>query len=248
MAERLDVAIVSRGLATSRTRATKIIQAGLVTVDGKVQTKPATPVEADADIQIQEDTKWVSRAALKLLAALEDFGIDPKGRLALDIGASTGGFTQVLVEHGAIKVLAVDVGHSQMAELVANHTRVINLEKTNAKDLTLEMTNTLLGGLASIAVADVSFISVTHVLPAIVASTSADSDIILLIKPQFEVGKGRVKQGIVVSEDLREEAIAKVVDAATALHLEQKGLIDSPIVGTHGNHEYLIWLGKRKSI
>lgn len=247
MAQRLDVAIVSRGLASSRTRATKIIQAGLVSVDGSVQTKPSTLVEDNVKILIQEDTKWVSRAALKLLAALETFGIDPKKRLALDIGASTGGFTQVLVASGASRVLAVDVGHSQMAPEVAADPLVINLEKTNAKDLTPEMTTSLLGGLADLAVADVSFISVTHVLPAINKSTTPGADIILLIKPQFEVGKGRVKQGIVIIAELREEAIAKVIEAATALGLEQKGLIDSPIIGTHGNHEYLIWLQKQKS-
>ena len=237
---RLDALLASRGLAKSRTAASKLIQDGRVTVAGTAIVKPSAPVRPSAPIHVAGADEWVSRAALKLLGALDTFGVDPSDRVALDVGASTGGFTQVLLSRGARRVVALDVGHGQVDPLVALDSRVAVVEGTNARNLTAEAYLALDPAAAetSLVVGDLSFISLRLVLPALVESVPAD-DFVLLVKPQFEVGRGGVREGIVRDPALRNDALMNVLWAAWDLGLGTSGLAGSPIVGTHGNHEYL---------
>lgn len=237
---RLDALLASRGLAKSRTAASKLIQDGRVTVAGTAVVKPSAPVRPSAPIHVAGADEWVSRAALKLLGALDTFGVDPSDRVALDVGASTGGFTQVLLSCGARRVVALDVGHGQLDPLVALDSRVAVVEGTNARNLTAEAYLALDPAAAetSLVVGDLSFISLRLVLPALVESVPAD-DFVLLVKPQFEVGRGGVREGIVRDPALRNDALMNVLWAAWDLGLGTSGLAASPIVGTHGNHEYL---------
>ncbi|MCC8907487.1 TlyA family RNA methyltransferase [Curtobacterium sp. C2H10] len=237
---RLDALLASRGLAKSRTAASKLIQDGRVTVAGTAIVKPSAPVRPSAPIHVAGADEWVSRAALKLLGALDTFGVDPSDRVALDVGASTGGFTQVLLSRGARRVVALDVGHGQLDPLVALDSRVAVVEGTNARNLTAEAYLALDPAAAetSLVVGDLSFISLRLVLPALVESVPAD-DFVLLVKPQFEVGRGGVREGIVRDPALRNDALMNVLWAAWDLGLGTSGLAASPIVGTHGNHEYL---------
>ena len=237
---RLDALLASRGLAKSRTAASKLIQDGRVTVAGTAVVKPSAPVRPSAPIHVAGADEWVSRAALKLLGALDTFGVDPSDRVALDVGASTGGFTQVLLSRGARRVVALDVGHGQLDPLVALDSRVAVVEGTNARNLTAEAYLALDPAAAetSLVVGDLSFISLRLVLPALVESVPAD-DFVLLVKPQFEVGRGGVREGIVRDPALRNDALMNVLWAAWDLGLGTSGLAASPIVGTHGNHEYL---------
>jgi 23S rRNA (cytidine1920-2'-O)/16S rRNA (cytidine1409-2'-O)-methyltransferase len=237
---RLDALLASRGLAKSRTAASKLIQDGRVTVAGTAVVKPSVPVRPSAPIHVAGADEWVSRAALKLLGALDTFGVDPSDRVALDVGASTGGFTQVLLSRGARRVVALDVGHGQLDPLVALDSRVAVVEGTNARNLTAEAYLALDPAAAetSLVVGDLSFISLRLVLPALVESVPAD-DFVLLVKPQFEVGRGGVREGIVRDPALRNDALMNVLWAAWDLGLGTSGLAASPIVGTHGNHEYL---------
>ena len=239
---RLDLALVARGLARSRTVARAAIEAGRVTVNGRAIVKPAHPVEESAQIEIDGDDRYVSRAALKLVAALDVAEIDVTGMLALDLGASTGGFTQVLLERGARQVIALDVGHGQLAPELRRDPRVVVVEGENARALDGERL-IVASGVAerpAIVVADLSFISLTLVLPAIVATVGTDLPIVLLIKPQFEAGRQGIREGIVRSAAVREDAIMSVLWAASDLGLLASELISSPIVGTGGNHEYLV--------
>ncbi|WP_254790849.1 TlyA family RNA methyltransferase [Curtobacterium sp. MCBA15_016] len=237
---RLDALLASRGLAKSRTAASKLIQDGRVTVAGTAIVKPSAPVRPSAPIHVAGADEWVSRAALKLLGALDTFGVDPSDRVALDVGASTGGFTQVLLSRGARRVVALDVGHGQLDPVVALDSRVAVVEGTNARNLTAEAYLALDPAAAetSLVVGDLSFISLRLVLPALVESVPAD-DFVLLVKPQFEVGRGGVREGIVRDPALRNDALMNVLWAAWDLGLGTSGLAASPIVGTHGNHEYL---------
>lgn len=237
---RLDALLASRGLAKSRTAASKLIQDGRVTVAGAAVVKPSAPVRPSAPIHVAGADEWVSRAALKLLGALDTFGVDPSDRVALDVGASTGGFTQVLLSRGARRVVALDVGHGQLDPLVALDSRVAVVEGTNARNLTAEAYLALDPAAAetSLVVGDLSFISLRLVLPALAESVPAD-DFVLLVKPQFEVGRGGVREGIVRDPALRNDALMNVLWAAWDLGLGTSGLAASPIVGTHGNHEYL---------
>jgi 23S rRNA (cytidine1920-2'-O)/16S rRNA (cytidine1409-2'-O)-methyltransferase len=237
---RLDALLASRGLAKSRTAASKLIQDGRVTVAGTAIVKPSAPVRPSAPIHVAGADEWVSRAALKLLGALDTFGVDPSDRVALDVGASTGGFTQVLLSRGARRVVALDVGHGQLDPLVALDSRVAVVEGTNARNLMAEAYLALDPAAAetSLVVGDLSFISLRLVLPALVESVPAD-DFVLLVKPQFEVGRGGVREGIVRDPALRNDALMNVLWAAWDLGLGTSGLAASPIVGTHGNHEYL---------
>jgi 23S rRNA (cytidine1920-2'-O)/16S rRNA (cytidine1409-2'-O)-methyltransferase len=237
---RLDALLASRGLAKSRTAASKLIQDGRVTVAGTAIVKPSAPVRPSAPIHVAGADEWVSRAALKLLGALDTFGVDPSDRVALDVGASTGGFTQVLLSRGARRVVALDVGHGQLDPLVALDSRVAVVEGTNARNLTAGAYLALDPAAAetSLVVGDLSFISLRLVLPALVESVPAD-DFVLLVKPQFEVGRGGVREGIVRDPALRNDALMNVLWAAWDLGLGTSGLAASPIVGTHGNHEYL---------
>jgi 23S rRNA (cytidine1920-2'-O)/16S rRNA (cytidine1409-2'-O)-methyltransferase len=241
---RLDAAIVVRGLARSRTSAAKLIAAGRVTVDGRGVVKASAPVDDASEIVVALPDHYVSRGAHKLLAALDAFGVDPSERLALDVGASTGGFTQVLLERGARHVLAVDVGHGQLSVPVKGDPRVSDIEGVNVRYLTRELLASASGisEVPDLVVGDLSFISLTQVLPAVQASASPDSDFVLLIKPQFEVGRTGVREGIVRDAVLRADAVMGVLWSAWDLGLGVAGLIESPIVGTHGNQEYLCML------
>lgn len=238
---RLDALLAVRGLAKSRTAAAKLIQAGRVTVGGTAVVKPSAPVTPDAPIDVDSSDEWVSRAARKLVGALDAFDVDPAGLVALDVGASTGGFTQVLLHRGARRVVALDVGHGQLDPLVALDPRVVVVEGVNARNLTAEDYVALDESAAETAlvVGDLSFISLRLVLPALAEAVPAD-DFVLLVKPQFEVGRGGVREGIVRDPGLRADALTNVLWAAWDLGLGTSGLAPSPIVGTHGNHEYLV--------
>lgn len=245
MTARLDAALSARGLARSRTHAASLIAAGLVTVDGRPVVKPSTPVADDAALDVAGADHYVSRAAHKLLAALDGFDITVRGRVALDMGASTGGFTQVLRERGAEPVFAVDVGHGQLAAEVAADAGVIAVEGFNVRYMTPENLREASGVFAgpSVVTGDLSFISLLHVLPAVRQVAAPEADIVLLIKPQFEVGRTAVRGGLVTDPVLRAEAVETVLWAAWDQGLGTRGVQASPLPGTHGNVEYLAWFG-----
>ena len=240
----MDAALAARGLARSRTHAHELIEKGVVRVDGKPCIKPAHKVSELAVLEIEGLDHYVSRAAHKLIAALDAFAVPVGGRLALDVGASTGGFTQVLLERGAAHVVALDVGRAQISPKLRGDERVSIIEGVNARYLTRENLDGLLKReyLPDLVVADLSFISLTQVIPALIATASATADYVLLIKPQFEVGRTGVKEGIVTNPSLREDAINTVLWHAWDYGLGVSGLISSPILGGAGNHEYVVWL------
>ena len=244
MSPRLDAALAERGLARSRTHAATLIADGLVSVDGRVVVKSSTAVETDAEIVVAGADHYVSRAAHKLIAGLEAFAVDPSGRVALDMGASTGGFTQVLRERGAEPVFAVDVGHGQLAPAIRGDAGVIVVEGFNVRYMTRESLVTATGVAAppSIVTGDLSFISLELVLPAVVEVCAEGADVVLLIKPQFEVGRTAVKGGLVTDPTLRVDAVERVLWSAWDAGLGTLGIISSPIAGTHGNSEYVAHL------
>lgn len=239
---RLDAALVERGLARSRAMARAAIEAGRVTVDGRPVVKPAHPVAEDSAVVVEGDDRYVSRAAQKLLAGLDAAGIDAHGMLALDLGASTGGFTQVLLERGARQVIALDVGHGQLAPELRADPRVVVVEGENARDLTAERLAAVAGtpDRPDLVVGDLSFISLRLVLPAIVATVGTAVPLVLLIKPQFEAGRQGIREGVVRDAAVREDAMMGVLWAAFDLGLDVAALVSSPIVGSGGNHEYLV--------
>jgi 23S rRNA (cytidine1920-2'-O)/16S rRNA (cytidine1409-2'-O)-methyltransferase len=241
---RLDAALAERGLARSRTHAAKLIADGLVTVDGVGVVKASATVADGQSIVVASTDHYVSRAAHKLIAALDAFGVAVQGRLVLDVGASTGGFTQVLLERGARRVIALDVGHGQLVDAIRADPRVSVVEGSNARALNPQ-TLAHQSGIAEIptlVVGDLSFISLTIVLPALVETVGRTADFVLLIKPQFEVGRTGIREGIVRDARLREDAINGVLWVAWDLGLPTAGIHPSPIVGNSGNHEYLVWL------
>lgn len=240
--ERLDRALAELGLARSRSHATELIASGSVSIDGVVAAKPGARVHTGASLTVLGGDHYVSRGAHKLVSALDTFGIDPHARLALDLGASTGGFTQVLLERGAREVLAVDVGHGQLAEVIRQDKRVRVVEGCNARNLDAAMLAELTGvdELPSLVVADLSFISLTLILPAIARCAASGADLALLIKPQFEVG--RVKDGIVRGPELWAQAIDMVLASAAENGFATRGLARSPIAGGEGNREFLVHL------
>jgi 23S rRNA (cytidine1920-2'-O)/16S rRNA (cytidine1409-2'-O)-methyltransferase len=242
--QRLDAALAARGLARSRTHAATLIAAGVVTVDGRPVVKPALKVAESAMLEVAASDHYVSRAAHKLLAALDEFAVDPAGRVVLDAGASTGGFSQVLLERGARTVLAVDVGHGQLAPELHDAPGLVLVEGCNVRNLDRDVLAELTGVAEppSLVTADLSFISLTTVLPALRATAADDAEFVLLVKPQFEVGRGGVREGVVRSAALRSEAVANVLWAAFDLGLGTAGVLSSPILGTHGNFEYLVHL------
>lgn len=244
MTPRLDAAVAARGLARSRTHAAALIAAGEVTVDGRPVVKPSASVADDAVIEVAATDHYVSRAAHKLIAALDAFGVDVAGRVALDMGASTGGFTQVLRERGADPVIAVDVGHGQLAASVGADDGVIAVEGFNVRHMTPASLASAAGTDAapSVITGDLSFISLTHVLPAAAAVAAPGADLVLLVKPQFEVGRTAVKGGLVTDPALRADAVERVLWAAWDAGLGTLGVIASPIAGTHGNREYVAHL------
>jgi len=242
---RLDAALAERGLARSRTHAAKLIADGLVTVDGIPVVKASAPVGESQSIEVAPSDHYVSRAAHKLVAALDGFEVSPEGRLALDVGASTGGFTQVLLERGARQVIATDVGHGQLAPGIRSDPRVRVVEGSNARYLTAEILaqESGLDEVPTLVVADLSFISLTTVLPALVATVGLGADFVLLVKPQFEVGRTGIREGIVRDAGLRDDAVMGVLWAAWDLGLGTGGVLPSPIAGNSGNREYLVRLG-----
>ena len=243
MTKRLDLALVERGLVRTRARARDAILRGHVTVDGKLAVRPAMTVEPDAAIALDDPASgYVSRGSLKLIAALDRFGYSPTGRVALDIGASTGGFTQVLLERGAAKVFAIDVGHGQLDPALAADPRVVSREGVNARDLVPGD----IGEPAAAIVADVSFISLRLVLPPVLALAGPAAWGIFLVKPQFEVGREALgKGGIVRDPGLAERSAADIAGwLETAIGWRVDGIILSPIEGGDGNREFL--LGARR--
>jgi len=241
---RLDAALAARGLARSRTHAARLIADALVTVDGRSVVKPSTRVADTQTIVVADSDHYVSRAAHKLLAALDGFAIPVAGRVALDAGSSTGGFSQVLLERGVERVISVDVGHGQLDPGVASDRRVRSVEGFNVRYMTQE-TLADASGIAQqpdLVVGDLSFISLQTVLPAITRTAASGADLVLLIKPQFEVGRGGVREGIVHSAALREDAVSGVLWSAWDCGFGTAGLLPSPLAGAHGNREYLVWL------
>jgi 23S rRNA (cytidine1920-2'-O)/16S rRNA (cytidine1409-2'-O)-methyltransferase len=240
---RVDAELVRRGLARSRQQAAELIGAGRVTIDGMPAAKPATAIAVSATLTVERDERtWVSRGAHKLIGALDAFGLSADGRRCLDAGASTGGFTEVLLDRGAREVAAVDVGYGQLAWSLRNDPRVIVLERTNVRELTADM----IGGTVDLVVADLSFISLATVLPALTACASDDADIVPMVKPQFEVGKDRVGAGGVVSDpQLRRDAVLGVARRAAELHWHTVGVTASPLPGPSGNVEYFLRLRGR---
>lgn len=243
---RLDAELVRRHLARSREHASELIAAGRVRVSGAVATKPATGVTTDVAIVVRDDPErpdFVSRGGHKLAGALDAFaargGVTVEGRRCLDAGASTGGFTDVLLRRGAAEVVAVDVGYGQLAWSIRQDPRVLVRDRTNIRDLTLEHT----AGPVDVVVGDLSFISLTLVLDALVAVTDPHGDLALMVKPQFEVGKERVGKGGVVRElELRAEAVATVAAAAESRGWGAVDVVTSPLPGPSGNVEFFLWL------
>ena len=241
---RVDAELVRRGLARSRQQAAELIGAGRVTIDGMPAAKPATAIAVGATLTVEGDNErtWVSRGAHKLIGALDAFGLSVDNRRCLDAGASTGGFTEVLLDRGAREVVTVDVGYGQLAWSLRNDDRVIVHERTNVRELTADA----IGGSVDLVVADLSFISLATVLPALTSCASDDADIVPMVKPQFEVGKDRVGAGGVVSDtQLRAEAVLAVARRAAALQWQTVGVTASPLPGPSGNVEYFLHLRAR---
>ena len=236
--QRLDQILVDRGLAESRTRAQALVLSGIVFAGDRRLDKPGTSVAVDIELRVKgKDHPWVSRGGLKLAHALEAFDLSPKGAVCIDVGASTGGFTHVLLENGAAKVYAVDVGHGQLAWSMRNDERVVVLERTNARHLTVEH----IPEPADWVVCDASFIGLATVLPAALALTKPGAQLATLIKPQFEAGRENVgKGGVVRDPDVHAAVCARVKEWVEAQGWEVQGIATSPITGPEGNVEFLL--------
>jgi 23S rRNA (cytidine1920-2'-O)/16S rRNA (cytidine1409-2'-O)-methyltransferase len=235
---RLDVLLVSRGLAPTREKAQGLILAGLVEVDGRRVDKAGTAVREDAEVSVAgPEHPYVSRGGIKLAAALDAFRLDPSGLVCADVGASTGGFTDCLLQRGALRVYAIDVGYGQLDARLRADPRVISLERVNARALSREH----LPEPPALAVMDVSFISVRLVLPALVPLLAPGAAVVVLVKPQFEAGRSEVgRGGIVRSEAVRQRVVSNLTDFARSSGLEVSGSIPSPIKGAKGNQEFLL--------
>ncbi|MBR6653456.1 MAG: TlyA family RNA methyltransferase [Oscillospiraceae bacterium] len=238
--ERLDVLLVQRGLSSSRERAKADIMSGLVYVAGQRVDKAGTSVPEDSEIELRGSSlAFVSRGGLKLEKALDTFGVTPNGKICVDCGASTGGFTDCMLKRGAEKVYAIDVGYGQLAWSLRSDERVVVMERTNIRYVTHEQVPDDI----QLAVIDVSFISLRIVLPAVKALLAPDGEIVCLIKPQFEAGKEKVgKKGVVRDISVHKEVLRDFVTNAEALGFGVKGITFSPIKGPEGNIEYLGWL------
>lgn len=243
MKERLDVLLVSQGLAISREKAKAIIMSGNVLVNGQREDKAGTMIDVKAEITVKGgQLKYVSRGGLKLEKAMSHFDLTLEGRVCMDVGASTGGFTDCMLQNGAVKVYSVDVGHGQLDWKLRNDPRVVCMEKTNIRYVTPEQIEEP----AAFVSIDVSFISLTKVLPPVRELMTEDGEIVCLIKPQFEAGREKVgKKGVVRDPKVHEEVIEKVIDFAATVGLESRELEFSPIKGPEGNIEYLLHLLKR---
>ncbi|MFE0752036.1 TlyA family RNA methyltransferase [Gordonia sp. NPDC058843] len=246
---RLDAELVRRGLARSREQARELVDAGSVRVNGTVASKAATGVTRDTPIVVDEGPRddWASRGAHKLLGALEAFepqGLTVEGRRCLDAGASTGGFTDVLLRRGAREVVAADVGYGQLIWRLQNDDRVVVHDRTNVRHLEPES----IGGPVDVVVADLSFISLALVLPALARCCAPDADLLPMVKPQFEVGKDRVGSGGVVRDPaLRAQAVLEVATEAAAHGLRTRGVVASPLPGPSGNVEFFLWLHNERT-
>ena len=240
--QRIDLLLVEKGLATSRTQAQALVMAGAVVAGEQRIDKPGQLVSAELPLRVKEDAapqKYVSRGALKLEKALEVFPVDPRGQVCADLGASTGGFTDLLLQRGAARVYAVDVGYGQLHARLRGDPRVVVRERENARHLTA----TSLGEQVDLVTGDLSFISLRLVLPAVKAILKPGGGALLLVKPQFEVGKGEVgKGGVVRDEGQRRAALEQVKEAASALGFAVLGEAESPIEGPSGNREWLLGL------
>jgi 23S rRNA (cytidine1920-2'-O)/16S rRNA (cytidine1409-2'-O)-methyltransferase len=238
--ERLDKLLVERGLCESRTRAQALILAGEVVVGDHAVSKPGTLIDRAAAIRLKAGAQpYVSRGGLKLRGALDAFAVQVEGAVCLDVGASTGGFTDCLLQAGAARVYALDVGYGQLAWSLAHDPRVVVMDRQNIRKLEPGQIPEPI----DLAVADCSFISLVKVLPHLPAVLRAGADVIALVKPQFEVGRERVgKGGVVRDDEARREALASVEQAARALGFEVRGHLASPIAGREGNREWLLWL------
>lgn len=239
---RIDKLLFDRKITKSRERAKFLIKEGKVFADGKAIEKPSIKIDIESDIEIKgKDIQWVSRGGSKLEKALKIWSINPKGQICLDVGASTGGFTDVLISNGAKKVYALDVGHGQLDEKLKNDPRVISIEKTNARAID----KNLIKELVDFICIDVSFISLNLVMPEVIKFLKPEGIIVALLKPQFELGKGVIgKSGVVKKKAQHELVIRKIKALAVDLHLNIKGITESPILGKHGNKEFLVYLEK----
>lgn len=237
--ERLDLVLVERGLVASREEGRRRIMAGHVYVDDRPITKAGALIDVNSPIRVKALSPYVSRGGLKLEKALSEFAIEVKDKTAIDIGASTGGFTDCLLAHGALRVFAVDVGYGQLAWKLRCDPRVVVFEKTNARYLDPAR----LPRLADLAVIDASFISLKLVLPQVKKLVCDGADVVALIKPQFEVGKGKVgKGGVVRSEEEHRRVVEEIKTVASGLGYEVRGVLESPLLGPKGNKEFLIHL------
>jgi len=236
---RLDQLVLDKGLAPSRERAKAVVLAGLVSVNGAVVSKAGTLVDAEAEVTLEApDHPYVGRGGLKLAHALDTFGIAVTGREALDVGASTGGFTDVLLQRGAARVVALDVGHGQLDWRLRNDPRVAVIEHFNARHLTLAV----LPGPVDIAVIDVSFISLRQILPRVATVLRPGADVVALVKPQFEAGRDEVRKGIIRDPAVHDRVLAEVTAAGAEVGLTRVGSTPSPITGQKGNVEFLLHL------
>lgn len=244
--ERLDKLLVVRGLAQSRERARALILAGQVVVGHHTVDKAGAQVSTDVSLRLKgEDIPYVSRGGLKLEKALDAFSVDVTGKVAMDVGASTGGFTDCLLQRGAARVYAVDVGYGQLAWSLRQDSRVVNLERTNIRHLQPQA----LPEKPSLAVIDASFISLEKVLPATLGLLTDQAEIVALIKPQFEVGRGAVGKGGVVRDASQHQAVVeRIRQLSEQLGCQVLGVTESPILGPKGNREFLIYLSKRPAV
>lgn len=242
MKERLDILLVNRGLAASREKAKAIIMSGIVFVDGQREDKAGSAFDEKVQIEIKGSTlKYVSRGGLKLEKAMSHFDVTPSGKVCMDVGSSTGGFTDCMLQNGAVKVYAVDVGHGQLDWKLRNDERVVCMEKTNIRYVTPDQIDEPVA-FASI---DVSFISLTKVLAPVKELLTEDGEIVCLIKPQFEAGRAKVgKKGVVRDRNVHKEVIQMVMEYAVSIDFVPCNLDFSPIKGPEGNIEYLLHLSK----
>jgi 23S rRNA (cytidine1920-2'-O)/16S rRNA (cytidine1409-2'-O)-methyltransferase len=237
MKERVDTLLVERGLVESRAKAQALIMAGEVRANGEVVRKAGEKISTDAVLEVKQELPYVSRGGYKLAGALDEFGVNPEGKICADVGASTGGFTDVLLQRGAAKVYAIDVGQGILAWKLRNDPRVVVMERTNARHLTT------LDEPIELAVMDASFISIELLLPAIAGWLVADGDVVTLVKPQFEAGREAVGKGGVVRESkIHQEVLERTIAYAQANGWGVRGVTVSPITGPAGNKEFFLWL------
>jgi 23S rRNA (cytidine1920-2'-O)/16S rRNA (cytidine1409-2'-O)-methyltransferase len=241
---RLDVWLVEHGLAPTREKAQALVMAGRVRIAGRPAVKAGTAVRGDAAVEVLPGPEHVSRGAIKLMGALDAFGIDPRGRVAVDVGASTGGFTETLLARGAVRVYAIDVGRAQLHESLRADPRVVVRERVNARHLSPEVVPEACG----IGTVDVSFISVRKILPALLTVLAEGADAVVLVKPQFEVGRGEVGRGGIVRDPERHlRAVSDVAEAAQGGGFSVAAACPSPIEGTEGNREFFLHLVKGRA-